>query len=210
MEKQVNKLSVTYKRKTSIEDFTEAMTTTSSGTYISKKPKKIKWLEMLISRHSPIRSVRYRVYVKNVKYNSHVHLIRHHISFEPYVEDIDYYVQSQRVNIDRDELPQGEKINMMFDVNADSLLNLASVRMCNRVAVETREVLVLLKQELEKSDDIYDNILGSLMVPFCELNGWCKESAKKCCGKFNNIPYLFSSKGLDFKGWVEEIKNKDY
>jgi len=155
---------------------------------IQKIPKSETWYRMLLSEHSPIRSVKYRVILKNIPYYAHVYLIRHHEGFEP-------YVFSQRDDkgvldvTERDSKPQGEPISMMFDINAQALITIAKKRLCYKSHKVVRNVLKLIKVELSKGDT-YDQILGNLMMKNCEWwSGLCQEP--ESCGKVKNVENLF-------------------
>ena len=132
------------------------------------------WFEMLLSPHSSVRCILYRIYIEDIPYYSHVHLIRHKIGVEP-------TVYSQRVLAGRDKFTQDSLISMHMDINAQALLNIAKVRLCNKADKEIRILMTLIKESLSKGDK-YDQVLGKLMMPNCELyDGICPEP--RCCGK---------------------------
>lgn len=156
--------------------FLEAMRfTRGKRTADHREPSLALWRGALEARHSPIRAVVYRVYLYNVPYHIHVHLVRHHIG-------VQFYVQSQRVLGDdkRGKLPQDAPVHVMFDANAEALMNMASKRLCKCAAKEAQEAVYLVKHELATQGDDFDFILSDHMVPQCDRFARCVEM--KSCG----------------------------
>ncbi len=74
------------------------------------------------------------------------------------------------------------KVNLSLLVNAQSLIDMAKLRLCSCAHAETREVFNRIKQEIAKVDPS----LASVMVRKCVYRGGlCGEM--RCCG-FNNSP----------------------
>ena len=74
------------------------------------------------------------------------------------------------------------KVNLSLLVNAQSLIDMAKLRLCNCAHVETRTVFDLIKKEIAKQDPS----LASMMVRKCVYRrGLCGEM--RCCG-FNSTP----------------------
>lgn len=74
------------------------------------------------------------------------------------------------------------KVNLSLLVNAQSLIDMAKLRLCTCAHVETRAVFAKIKQEIAKIDPS----LASMMVRKCVYrNGLCGEL--RCCG-FNTTP----------------------
>lgn len=171
-------MKVSYIRILGPEYMTGGLRTTSGkDMYSLAKPSLDIWKKMLVSTggvgHSPLRAVVYRVYVEDVPSWVSVHYVRHHIG-------VQFYVKSQR-HKGRELEPQGQLVNMMFDVNAQSLINIAKARTCNKAAKETREVMEQLRWCLISSGDQYDEMLAQVMVPPCEWYEHCYELEP--CGK---------------------------
>jgi thymidylate synthase ThyX len=170
-------MKVSYVRLTGPEWMTGAMrTTTGKDMFAIKKPSLEVWKKMIASTggvgHSPLRAVSYRIYVEDVPSWVTVHYVRHHVG-------VQFYVKSQR-HLGREEEPQGTLINMMFDINAQSLLSMAKARTCCKAAPQTREVMNLLRREMLQADD-YDCMMAQAMIPSCEWYGSCFELDP--CGK---------------------------
>ena len=150
--------------------------TSGKDMYIVKKPAIKTFKQMVVSAggvpHSPLRAVNYRIYVEDVKSWVTVHYVRHHIG-------VQFYVKSQRTDRDpssgdRNKDPQDTLINMMFDINANSLLTMAQARLCCKAAPDTKAVMKAIKIELLQGDE-YDEILGMAMQPPCKWYDKCFE-----------------------------------
>ena len=142
------------------------------------------WKKMLVTcggvPHSPIRAVVYRLFAFDIPTWVSVHYVRHHVGFQP-------YIQSQRTDRqttanDRGRARQDASVNMVADLNANTILNIAKARLCMKASPETRELMQLFRKELCGSIDPYDKELGLLMNPPCEWYLKCFEP--RPCGKF--------------------------
>lgn len=134
------------------------------------------WKKKLIeSEHSPIRELWFG-FKLTIPYWVSVHLVRHHIG-------VNHYVQSQRNDrqskYDRNEAPQGELVSHVMTINAQELIQLAHKRLCNQASPETRAVVMLMCGLVLKQYPEFEAVL----VPLCEYrNGKCTEF--KPCGKY--------------------------
>ena len=73
-------------------------------------------------------------------------------------------------------------VNLSLLVNAQSLIDMAKLRLCMQASIETREIFQAIKKEITKIDPS----LGAMMVRKCVYRcGLCGEP--RCCG-FNNSP----------------------
>ena len=73
-------------------------------------------------------------------------------------------------------------VNLGLFINAQSLIDMAKLRLCKQAHAETIEVFQAIKDEVAKAD----SELAAMMVRKCVYrNGLCGES--RCCG-FNNTP----------------------
>ena len=130
--------------------------------------------DLLVARHSPIRELWFSYIIRDIPYWVTVHLVRHHVGFQP-------YVQSQRNDrqsaYDRNKAPQDAPVTMRVTLNAAALLNLANKRLCKQASPETREVV----QRMCALAELVLPELHGLLVPACEYNGTCHEI--RPCGK---------------------------
>ena len=119
---------------------------------------------LLVARHSPIREMQFSYVIRDIPYWVSVHLVRHHVGFQP-------YVQSQRNDrqtaYDRTKAPQDTPVTMRVTLNAEALLNLANKRLCMKASPETREVVQRMCALAEK---VVPELHG-LLVPMCEYHG---------------------------------------
>lgn len=93
------------------------------------------------------------------------------------VQDCSEDIQWLSENADRNT-----KVNLSLLINAQSLIDMAKLRLCICAHVETREVFNRIKQEVAKVDPA----LASMMVRKCVYRGgFCGEL--RCCG-FNSSP----------------------
>ena len=138
--------------------------------------------KMLRCRHSPIRKLTFSFYIKDIPYWLSTELCRHHIGIEKYVKS----QRDDRNNneIPREERPQGTLVNMIIDINAESLLTLMNKRLCGCATKEMQELMLLIRQEV-----IWNNPeFAEFLVPMCKyLN---------CCNEFNSC----GKKALYFEG----------
>ena len=139
----------------------------------SATPPSTDWLHRILeARHSPIRELWYRFELE-VPYWVSVHLVRHHVGFQP-------YVQSQRndrqSSYDRTKAPQDAPVIMRVSLNAEALMVLANKRLCNKASPETREVVREMCRQVEEKCPEFNGLL----VPMCEY-GRCHEMMP--CGR---------------------------
>lgn len=123
--------------------------------------------KILRAEHSPIRGLIYCFEIKDVKSWVVTHLVRHHVGVEKWVRT----QRTDRTNVNRDELPQGAKIEMEIEANSQALINMARKRLCSQASAETRAVMEAMKKEVEKNDPI----MAEVMVKECVYRGYCPE-----------------------------------
>ena len=74
-------------------------------------------------------------------------------------------------------LPNATKTNITMSINLRELMHVSNLRLCTRAQLEIRQLFQAIKKEVEK----YEPNLASLLVPSCEVHGFCVEH--KCCGR---------------------------
>lgn len=182
-------MKVSFERLVGPEYMTPVMRVTrGNNMYDPKMPSLETWYKMILSEHSSDRAVKYRVFVEDIKYYQHVHIIRHHIGIEPHVysQRDDTGIQS---TTDRDEYPQGVLINMLFDINAHAIVTMSRKRLCHKAHRGCQDLMKKLKCSLIYEGDDYDKVLGNLMMKPCSWwRGYCAEP--KPCGRVANITRL--------------------
>ena len=129
--------------------------------------------KLLVARHSPIRELRFSYVIRDIPYWVSVHLVRHHVGFQA-------YVQSQRNDrqsgYDRTKAPQDTPVTMRVTLNAEALMNLANKRLCMKASPETREVVQKMCRLAEK---VMPELKG-LLVPMCEYHGGVCHEMQSC------------------------------
>ena len=124
--------------------------------------------KILKARHSPIRELPFVFKIEGIPYWVAMHLVRHHVGCQP-------YVQTQRNDrqgkYDRNEAPQGALVNMMWSMNAESLMNIANKRLCSKASFETRAVVDTMCFKVKQVCPEFADFL----VPDCVYKGGCHE-----------------------------------
>lgn len=154
----------------------------------TKEPSSQWKLRMLLCEHSPIRQLFLKCKWYNLKYWVSVHFVRHKIGIEHWVRT----QRTDRTNINRDQLPQGNLVEHEFEANMQAFINISRKRLCNQASKETREAWQAV---LDSIKDIHPE-LHKVCVPDCIYRGWCYEF--KSCG-YHKTP--------DFTEKLKEYRN---
>lgn len=136
------------------------------------------WMhKMLECRHSPIRTLMFTIEM-HIPYFVSVHLVRHKIGVE-------HYVQSQRNDrqsqYDRELAPQNAMVIHTMDINAESLMIMANRRLCGMADAATRYVMTKICDQVEQVNPEFEGYL----VPQCERLLHCLEA--KPCGYWDKM-----------------------
>lgn len=128
--------------------------------------------QILKAQHSPIRTLMFTIKL-TIPYFASVHLVRHKIGIE-------HYVQSQRNDrqtmYDRELAPQNAMVSHIIDVNAEQLMFMSHRRLCGMADATTRYIMTQICKEVEKVNPEFNGFL----IPMCEYRGGCPEF--KPCG----------------------------
>lgn len=160
---------------------------------LDKEPSKSWEAKMLLAEHSPIRLVEYDVTFEDIKQWVTTHLVRHWLGFIPFVHS--QREDRRKLEVPRDELPQGALNDMDFSVNAQAMINISRKRLCNKASPETRDAW----QKVVNAIGEIDPIMAEKCVPNCVYRGFCPEM--ETCG-FVNSP--------KFKEALEKYRNTNY
>lgn len=138
--------------------------------------------KMLLCEHAPIRAVEYDIKIENVPYYVVMHLVRHH-------EGIEKFVTTQRDDrtsdtIPRAEKPQGQLVSVLLCCNAQALINISRLRLCNCADKDT----IAVWRKVREAISVVDPIMSQFMVRQCVYRGHCPEI--RCCGFFNTPRFL--------------------
>ena len=138
--------------------------------------------KILLAEHSPIRLLEYDFTWEDIRQWVTAHMVRHH-------EGCEKFVHTQRedrtkLDVPRDELPQGTLNDMDMTCNAQSFINISRKRLCGCASPETRKAWNLVIEYLKEVDPK----LASVCVPECIYRGFCPE-VDNCCGYCNTKQY---------------------
>lgn len=121
--------------------------------------------EILISEHSPIRSMSVKWKWGNIPSWVATHFSRH--KWECFIKT----QRADRTGIPRDELPQGAPVVMTCEANTQHLIDTARKRLCFMASPETREYAEDLKVTLHPIQPE----IADVMVPNCVYRCGCPE-----------------------------------
>lgn len=153
---------------TSWNDVLNAARFTWRKSPLSGEPS-IAWKKKIIkAEHSPLRCLMFNIDFYDIPNYVSVHLVRH-IHAQP-------FVSTSRPDIDGKQIPREEQkkidpVNMRLFLNAQEIIAISRVRLCNRAEKETRRIWNLVVEELRKQEPE----LAAACVPQCVYRGFCPE-----------------------------------
>ena len=134
----------------------------------------VKWKKKIIkAEHSPLRCLMFNIDFYDIPNYVSVHLVRH-VHAQP-------FVSTSRPDIDGKQVPREEQkkidpVNMRLFLNAQEIINISRVRLCNKAELKTRIIWGYVISELRKIEPE----LATACVPSCIYRGHCPEI--KSCG----------------------------
>ena len=167
--------------KNPLYDYREACKVTEGldlyGTDSTYKPKNEVefWIKQIIANHSTLRCIKFRLVDTRLK--SVIMQIIRATKGHPQPE-----VQSSRpdwTGKERSNDPYEEKL-FMQDHTAESFIEMAKQRLCQRTEEKTRDFMRLLVQTLKNSKDPFLKAVGYCCHPYCWWYKSCPEI--KSCG----------------------------
>ena len=173
---------------TSWKDVLNAARFTQRKEPLDKEPS-IEFKKKIIkAEHSPLRCLMFNIDFYDIPNYVSVHLVRH-IHAQP-------FVSTSRPDIDGKQIPREEQkkidpVNMRLFLNAQEIINISKVRLCNRAEFKTRNIWRQVVEELRKTEPE----LAEACVPQCFYRGFCPEF--KSCG-FSNTE-SFNLKLIDYE-----------
>ena len=141
--------------------------------YVSKEVTD-EWKKILKAQHSPIRTLMFTIKL-TIPYFVSVHLVRHKIGIEHYVQ---FQRNDRQSNYDRELAPQNAMVSHIIDVNAEQLIFMSHRRLCGMADTTTRYVMTQICKEVEKVNHEFKGFL----VPMCKYTHECPEF--KSCGLY--------------------------
>ena len=163
-------------------DWTEVLNDcrhTVSKPPLDKEPSESFIKRVLISEHSPIRSVKFKWLWEGIKSWISVHWVRH--SWECFVGT----QRTDRTGIDRNKLPQDQPVNFIGEMNIQNAIDTQRKRLCFQAAAETREYAEDLKLTLHEYPTMH--YVADVMVPNCVYRCGCPEHMGDPCEFFEKL-----------------------
>ena len=90
-------------------------------------------------------------------------------------------------------LPNATVTNIVMTCNLRQWGHICNLRLCTRAQWEIREVFKNIVSELEKQYPELIPIFDELLVPQCEILGYCPEPKSRCCGRKFNKDQVFNN-----------------
>jgi hypothetical protein len=168
-------------KKTSWTDVLNAARFTVRKPMTDKEPSEKFKEQMVMAEHSPLRELVFTIVLHDIPKYVSVHLVRHNIGIEK-------FVTSSRPDRNgfkrtRHEQRDDDLVDMMLTINAQALINISKVRLCNKAEATTRELWRSIINVLASTEPI----LAKACVPSCIYRGLCPEIST--CHAFETEKY---------------------
>ena len=141
--------------------------------------------QMILSEHSPLRELEFDIKMYGIPYWVSNHFVRH-VHAQPFVSTSRPDITGSKVS--RHDMRQDEKVNLQLSLNAQEIINISKLRLCNKTSKETREVWYKVIDELVQIEPY----LASACVPQCVYRGFCPEP--NSCGRTYTNFFTFTRK----------------
>ncbi len=152
-------------KHTSVKDARDAINSTMFSGFEAKASLKQIYMWM----HSPIRTQIFSIQLSDIYSFVSTHLVRH-VTTVP-------FVQSKRTDRGGNGMEDRYTlVNHRIFCNAESIINMANKRLCYQASPETRDVMIMMKEELRKIDPD----LAYYLVPQCVYRGGICPEPKPC------------------------------
>ena len=140
---------------------------------LGKEPSRKFKREILISEHSPIRSMSIKWKWVNIPSWVATHFSRH--KWECFIKT----QRTDRTGTDRNKMPQDAPVIMSGDANTQHLIDMARKRLCRMASRETRQYM----EDLKKAIHEVQPEIADVLVPNCVYRCGCPETSKCCKDK---------------------------
>lgn len=141
--------------------------------------------QMILSEHSPLRELEFDIKMYGIPYWVSNHFVRH-VHAQPFVSTSRPDITGSK--IPRHDMRQDDLVNLQLSLNAQEIINISKLRLCNKASKETREIWYKVIDELA----ITEHYLASACVPQCVYRGFCPEA--KPCGRTETNFFPFTRK----------------
>ena len=147
--------------------FAKSCALVTIGKHSGKAPD-MEWKhKMLRAKHSPIRTLNFAFYLHNVPYYVSTHLARH-VHSVPFIKS---QRNDRQSDYDRNAARQDAPVDMIWYMNAEELLTVASKRLCRKADPATQEIIKRMRTLVL---DHCPEFRG-LMAPPCAFMDECPE-----------------------------------
>lgn len=130
--------------------------------------------QMILSEHSPLRELEFDIKMYGIPYWVSNHFVRH-VHAQPFVSTSRPDITGSKVS--RHDMRQDDLVNLQLSLNAQEIINISKLRLCNKASYETRKIWMQVIEELRKIEPR----LAAACVPQCIYRGFCPEP--KSCGR---------------------------
>lgn len=144
--------------------------------------------QMILSEHSPLRELEFDIKMYGIPYWVSNHFVRH-VHAQPFVSTSRPDITGSKIS--RHDMRQDDLVNLQLSLNAQEIINISKLRLCNKASKETREIWYKVIDELVQIEPY----LASACVPQCVYRGFCPEP--KSCGfslagtfKYHRLVYI--------------------
>ena len=177
-------MKIEIQRVTSWTDVLNAARFTQRKEPRSGEPS-VAWKKKIIkSEHSPLRCLMFNIDLYDIPRYVSDHLVRH-VHAQPFVSTGRSDVLKE--NLPRDEQKMTDLYNTRLFLNAQEIINISKVRLCNKAEFKTRNIWKQVVEELRKIEPE----LANACVPNCFYRGFCPEF--KSCGLANTDSFYLAT-----------------
>ena len=174
-------MKVEVTKVTSWKDVLNAARFTQRKEPLDKEPSDDFKRKIIKAEHSPLRCLMFNIDFYDIPYYVSVHLVRH-VHAQP-------FVSTSRPDIDGSQKPREEQkktdlVNMRLFLNAQEIINISRVRLCNKAEKETIKVWNEAIAKLYEQEPI----LALACQPNCVYRQMCPEI--KSCGFVDSSRYI--------------------
>lgn len=141
---------------------------------LGKEPSDEFKKQMILSEHSPLRLLEFDIKMYGIPYWVSNHFVRH-VHAQPFVSTSRPDITGSKVS--RHDMRQDDLVNLQLSLNAQEIINISKLRLCNKASKETRDIWYKVIDEVARIEPL----LASACVPLCVYRGFCPEP--KTCGR---------------------------
>ena len=174
-------MKVEITKVTSWKDVLNAARFTQRKEPLDKEPSDDFKRRIIRAEHSPLRCLMFNIDLYDIPYYVAMHFRTHKLVHAP-------FVSTSRPDIDGNQKPRNEQkknepVNMRLFLDAQEIIAISKVRLCNKAEAKTRAAW----EQVINSLALIEPQLAAACVPSCIYRGFCPEL--KCCGYTNTTDF---------------------